>query len=179
MHHLKLWKQFSEPSLIFNRLHFKRVRPDGAKEDATEGSDEEYCSSFPVTYLTAVYGGYGHFAPCRRNSATVKSDRVKVDGRGVSVKMRLGLYMKNLTWDPSECEVDPIKMKYDPVKIRFHHLDKSTSRRKLLMEWAEEKIQSDVKIYSCRCYSCSCCCCCCFFVHLANTSAKKQQRNTW
>ena len=40
------------------------------------------------------------------------------------------------------CVVDRDEMKYDPVRVRFKHLDKTTSQRKLL--WHENEHHSDI-----------------------------------
>ncbi len=48
----------------------------------------------------------------------IRSSKIKMDSRGVSVKMRLGLDPNDLSKDPTVCEVDPVQMKYHPVRVK-------------------------------------------------------------
>lgn len=66
-----------------------------------------------------------------------------MDGRGVSVKMQLGLDTEDSSRNSSGCVIDREAMKYNPVRVKFSHFDKSTALRKLLA-WAAEEFGTNV-----------------------------------
>ena len=71
----------------------------------------------------------------------IRSKEIKIDGISVSVKLKVSpdplspdfdrLHAVNFSRSDA-CSVDRDMMKYDPVRIRFKHIDKTTSQRKLL-----------------------------------------------
>ena len=79
-----------------------------------------------------------------------------MDGIAVTVKVKVSpdpdyavntnfyVALENMTieTDGEGCQIDRDQMKYDPVRIRFYHLDKTSSLRKLL--WHESEHRSDV-----------------------------------
>ena len=81
----------------------------------------------------------------------IRSQEIKIDGMSVSVKVKVSPDPASPDFDrlhsvnfsrKGACTVDQDLMKYDPVRIRFRHLDKTTSQRKLL--WHENEHRSDV-----------------------------------
>ncbi len=73
-----------------------------------------------------------------------------VDSKPITVKMtpnpdpmdpKLAELSKHKNY--SKCVVDHDQMKYNPIQIRFIHLDKRTSNRKLM--WHEDDLMTDVR----------------------------------
>ena len=83
--------------------------------------------------------------------SNIRVRKFKMDGISVTVKIKVVAdpnYFVNPDFDEAYenttlCEIDTDKMKYNPVRIRFYHLDRTTSLRKLL--WHENEMVSDVR----------------------------------
>lgn len=78
---------------------------------------------------------------------------MKLDSKVISVQLRVNpdrsAYPDDDDVDTSvenelDCATDPNEMKYNPVQLVFLHLDRQTSRRKLL--WHGDELQTSVGI---------------------------------
>ncbi len=101
------------------------------------------CFGKPVTILTAIYNGYGKMAPLRRNPASCRAKRIKIDSKPITVKILVGPDPEgDLEENFASCTLEPTYTKYNPITIRFFHYDGKTAIRKL--QWHDDDLQTDV-----------------------------------
>lgn len=124
------WDKYPEHIEFPTRFHFK---------------NSSQCAHLPITFVQAIFDGYGAMAPLRRNPANIYSKEIKLDSKGVSMALGIGPDPKDVT-KTLNCQIDTDKMKYDPIKIRFMHYDTKTSQRKLL--WTQD-LDSNIEQRKC------------------------------
>ena len=104
----------------------------------------------PITYVVTRYDAYHEMAPIRRNPSSIFSKHFKLDSRPVSVKMSLcdvGHDSDHSDADLADCKINKNEMKYNPIRVKFTHVDKQTSKRKLL--WHEDDLQTKIEYRFC------------------------------
>lgn len=123
--------------------------------------NESLCADKPQTYLFTLYKGYGVFAPLKRNPTNIRANKIKIDSKPISVKMRVNQDPEDIDLDnldpeapdyAAECQIDHDEFKYNPVQIRFIHMDQRTSNKKLIgrsLMWHEDDLQTDIEVRRC------------------------------
>ena len=97
-----------------------------------------------VVLYYGVLPCYGRSAPVRRNPNSIRSAQLDLDSKVVMVNFnRVDRSQKQLEDPAEDCLLPPEQMKYHPIRVRFYHLSKLSSVRKLLHH--EDEITSTVR----------------------------------
>ena len=109
------------------------------------------CEGKSLTLLTAIYNGYGEMGPLRRNPQSIRAKEIKLDSKAISVKLMVSQDPDNLGQNLTGCKLDAEQMRYNPITMRFYHLDRQTSLRKLL--WHEDDLDTNIEVRKCVVYN--------------------------
>ena len=116
-------------------------------------TNPEICQERPLVLLMANYHGYGEMASLSRNPTHLRAKRFKIDSKVMTFKaaaatdLRAGDDIYSYHNLSSLCKVDYEVMKYTPVRMRFYHIDRAHSRRKLL--WHDGELTSSIEVRRC------------------------------